>query len=76
MNKTIDIMSKGTAFFAFVAGIATGVTLTMLSFTEKGQRIIEAVENKGEELFKDLGKEKDSDEEPDFEEEAEKEEEA
>ena len=54
-------MSKGTAFFAFVAGIATGVTLTMLSFTEKGQRIIEAVENKGEELFKDLGKTRDED---------------
>lgn len=54
-------MSKGTAFFAFVAGIATGVTLTMLSFTEKGQRIIEAVENKGEALFKNLGNDEEDD---------------
>ena len=66
MNKTSDIMSKGTAFFAFVAGVATGISLTMLTFTEKGQRIIEAVEKRGEEFFKDLEEE---------EEEAEKEEE-
>lgn len=47
-------MSKGTAFFAFVAGIATGVSLTMLTFTEKGQRIIENIEKKGEKLYNDL----------------------
>ena len=65
-------MSKGTAFFAFVAGIATGVSLTMLTFTEKGQRIIEAVEKKGEEFFKDIDEE---DEEDPEERETEKEEE-
>ena len=47
-------MSKGTAFFAFVAGIATGVSLTMLTFTDKGQRIIENIEKKGEKLYNDL----------------------
>lgn len=47
-------MSKGTAFFAFVAGVATGISLTMLTFTEKGQRIIENIEKKGEKLYNDL----------------------
>lgn len=54
-------MSKGTAFFAFVAGIATGVSLTMLTFTEKGQRIIENIEKKGEKLFNDLKEDIDDD---------------
>lgn len=54
-------MSKGTAFFAFVAGIATGVSLTMLTFTEKGQRIIENIEKKGEKLFNDLKEDIDED---------------
>lgn len=47
-------MSKGTAFFAFVAGLATGVSLTMLTFTEKGQRIIENIERRGVKLYNDL----------------------
>ena len=54
-------MSKGTAFFAFVAGIATGVSLTMLTFTEKGQRIIENIEKKGGKLFNDLNEDIDDD---------------
>ena len=54
-------MSKGTAFFAFVAGIATGVSLTMLTFTEKGQRIIENIEKKGGKLFNDLKEDIDDD---------------
>lgn len=54
-------MSKGTAFFAFVAGLATGVSLTMLTFTEKGQRIIENIEKKGGKLFNELTEDIDDD---------------
>ena len=54
-------MSKGTSFFAFVAGIATGVPLTMLTFTETGQRLIETVEKKGEQLIKDIKEDIDED---------------
>ena len=37
-------MAKGSNFFAFIAGVATGVAMVAFSMTEKGMRIIDGIE--------------------------------
>lgn len=46
-------MAKGNAFFTFLAGVATGVAIAVFAKTEKGERVVEEIKNKGNEWLDD-----------------------
>ena len=44
-------MANGNSLFTFIAGVATGVGLYILSKTEKGEEVVETIKQKGSEAF-------------------------
>lgn len=47
-------MANGNSFFAFVAGIATGTVLTILALTDKGEKVVEKIHDKGNEWLDNI----------------------
>ena len=44
-------MANGNSLFAFVAGALTGAALLFLAKTEKGEKVVEEIREKGTEAF-------------------------
>ena len=44
-------MANGNSLFAFVAGALTGAALLFLAKTEKGEKVVEEIKEKGTEAF-------------------------
>jgi len=44
-------MANGNSLFAFVAGALTGAALLFLAKTEKGEKVVEDIKEKGTEAF-------------------------
>ncbi len=44
-------MAHGNSLFAFVAGALTGAALLFLAKTEKGEKVVEEIKEKGTEAF-------------------------
>lgn len=46
-------MANANTFFAFMAGALTGAAIAILTTTDKGERVLEKVKNKGDEWLDD-----------------------
>lgn len=44
-------MANSNSLFAFVAGALTGAALLFLAKTEKGEKVVEEIKEKGSEVF-------------------------
>ena len=44
-------MANGNSFFTFLAGAVTGAALLLLANTEKGEKVINDIKEKGSEAF-------------------------
>ena len=44
-------MANGNSFFTFLAGTVTGAALLLLANTEKGEKVVNDIKEKGSEAF-------------------------